>query len=133
MKKLMFMLSGILVLSLTLPAQVSAQSCCISKPSCQVVTCASTGTAITTTVSAENSVEAKETRLESSTQVTQLAFASFLSPVLNAASVLFASQMAALLTRVSSCDPSDCDPSCCFPPVCDPSSCDLSTCSAKKE
>jgi len=124
----MSMLSGILLFSLILPAQANSQSCCISKPSCHVVTCATA-----TPLEKPAAIEVKETKLESNTQVAQHAFASFLSPVLNAASVLFASQMAALLSRVSSCDPADGDPSCCFPPVCDPSSCDLSKSSAKKE
>lgn len=125
MKKLMVMLSGVLLLSLSLPNESFSQSCCISKPTCQVVTCA--------TASPAASIEVKENKIESPSQVAQLTFAAFLSPVLNVSSVLFASQMVAFFNQVASCDPADCDPSCCFPPVCDPSSCDLSKCSAKKE
>lgn len=120
------MLAGVLVLSLILPAQANSQTCCITEPVCQVVSC--------NTADAEKSasVEAREVK-ETSKQVTQLAFASFLHPVLNASSALFANQLAALFNQLASCDPADCDPSCCFPPVCDPASCEVSKCSAKKE
>lgn len=127
MKKLLFMLTGVMLLSLILPAQAYSQSCCITEPVCQVVTC---NTAAPAEKSA--SAEVKEVK-ESPGQVTQFVFASFLHPVLNASSALFANQLASLLNKLTSCDPADCDPSCCFPPVCDPASCEVSKCSAKKE
>ncbi len=121
------MLAGVMVLSLILPAQANSQTCCITEPVCQVVSC---NTAAPAEKSA--SVEVKEVK-ETSKQVTQLAFASFLHPVLNASSALFANQLFALFNQLASCDPADCDPSCCFPPVCDPASCEVSQCSAKRE
>jgi hypothetical protein len=127
MKKLLFMFAGVMVLSLILPAQADSQTCCVTEPVCKVVSCNSAAPA-----EKSASVEVKEVK-EIPGQAAQLAFASFLHPVLNASSALFANQLALLFQKLASCDPSDCDPSCCFPPVCDPSSCDLSKCTAKKE
>lgn len=120
------MFATVMVLSLILPAQAISQTCCITEPVCQVVSC--------NTADAEKSasVEAREVK-ETSKQGTQLTFTSFLHPVLNASSALFANQLAALFNQLVSCDPADCDPSCCFPPVCDSASCEVSKCGAKKE
>jgi len=128
MKKLLFVLTGLALLNLVLPAQIRAQSCCISKPICQVVTCDASAP-----VEKSASAEVNVFKAETQNQVAQVTFASFMQPVLNVSSVLFASQIVALLNQMAACDPSDCDPSCCIPPICDPSACDLSKCSAKKE
>lgn len=113
----MYVLSLAFLLSITSNAQQS-QTCCVSKPSCQIVSCQ------TKAASADNHEKAEvKTASIKSIGIEAKSSGAFLL------STLIANAIAMISSVV--CDPAACDPDSCLPglqPVCDPSKCKIESC-----
>ncbi len=121
MKKL-FLVLGMACFSLILPTSVTGQaSCCVTKPTCQVVTCQQTEwSAANLFVPTSAQIEPKEV-----TKSTAVSYAS-LAPRLNFSLAFIGNQLSALLAKFMDCDPADCDPGCCMTAAIEPAKNDLS-------
>jgi hypothetical protein len=117
----MYLLMTALLVSLTGYAQQS-QTCCMSKPSCQIVTCNSKASA------SENQDKADvKTASVKSNVIEVKSSGAFLLSTLIANAI-------AMISHVT-CDPTNCDPSNCIPgcnpPSCDPVKCNIESCKKK--